>query len=112
MLYKKNGEEDARKPKNFAKLDESDVTRALDFVQGAVYCWCASQPGVAFSVHTLFGKDNEYWQNTPLQSIYDAYNKVAAAYAVGHLLNRCLFIDSREVDVVTRKTLNEFKLRD
>jgi hypothetical protein len=46
--------------------------KILDFLQGAVYCWCNNQDdtGNWFSMRDLMGRDNYYWQGTPLIVLY------------------------------------------
>src|SRR4051794_17787434 len=50
--------------------------RILDFLQGAVYCWCTSRPAEWFSLRDLMGGVNYFWQGTPLVTLYD--NHIAA----------------------------------
>lgn len=45
----------------------------IDFLQGAVYCWCKNRPDEWFSMRDLMGGDNFYWEGTPLMSLYEKH---------------------------------------
>lgn len=45
----------------------------LDFLQGAVYCWCKNNKGKWFSMRELMGGDNFDWKGTPLIELYNKH---------------------------------------
>ncbi|GMO40432.1 MAG: hypothetical protein Pg6C_01260 [Treponemataceae bacterium] len=49
--------------------------RILDFLQGAVYCWCKNRLGDWFSMRDLMGGVNRDWNGTPLFALYNNHIK-------------------------------------
>ena len=47
--------------------------RIIDFLQGAVYCWCKNRKGEWFSMRDLMGGENYFWQGTPLIILYEKH---------------------------------------
>jgi hypothetical protein len=45
----------------------------VNFLQGAVYCWCKNQPNKRFALRDLMGGDNSHWEGTPLIVLYEKY---------------------------------------
>jgi hypothetical protein len=43
------------------------------FLQGAVYAWCNIKKTKPFFFRDLMGGDNFYWENTPLQVLYNKH---------------------------------------
>src|SRR5260370_42295993 len=52
-------------------LEPRQRQRIMDFLQGAVYCWCKNRSGDWFSLRELMGGDNSHWEGTPLMPLYD-----------------------------------------
>lgn len=101
MLYDTDGNEIHANIGNRGLTDEQ-VVRILDYLQGAVYCWCKNRPNEEFGAQLLFGEENSDWNGTPLQDCY--YHREAsgtpdpvkeAAKDCGHLLRRMLQDDNR-----------------
>jgi len=42
----------------------------INFLQGAVYCWCKNKKDEWFSMRDLMGGDNFYWEGTPLMALF------------------------------------------
>lgn len=89
----KNEEKPCRKIS--AKLSDNEIELCKAYIKGAVHGFCNTNKGEHFSVLSLFGGDNRLWYDTPLQMIYDYYerNKVnneppskSAGKDVGRLL--------------------------
>ncbi|WP_308603522.1 hypothetical protein [uncultured Fibrobacter sp.] len=59
------------KVRNVNGISEEQKRKIMDFLQGAVYCWCNSCPGKWFSLQSLMGGKNSYWQGTPLYILYE-----------------------------------------
>lgn len=78
----------------------------MNFLQGAVYCWCKNRKGEPFAARDLLGGDNYYWQDTPMMVLYDYYKNgddanyeyavEEAGKAAGRLLYHLLYDDKRE----------------
>lgn len=117
----------ARSKKISAQLTQQEINDIKLFIKGAVYAYCNNcfdKDGNSnwFSVYTLFGKDNYYWNN-PLISIYnyhinnDKDNKTAISLSgqdLGHLLKKVLIEDNDrkyEQDSMQRKyNVNSYRL--
>jgi hypothetical protein len=54
-------------------LSSAEEKRIIDFLQGAVYCWCKKCKEQWFSMRDLMGGDNRDWKPTPLQILYDKH---------------------------------------
>lgn len=89
------------------------------YMQGAVYAFCNTNKGEAFSVRILFGGDNRDWSGTPMQKIYDYYIKNGKSYDdaaenaavdAGRLLKAVLERDSRKFEIVGKDTGTLYKL--
>lgn len=48
-------------------LTEAQEKSIMDFLQGAVYCWCKNNKGTYFSLLDLMGGENNDWRETPLE---------------------------------------------
>lgn len=88
-------------------ISDKQKQSIIDFLQGAVYCWCKNRPEEWFSMRDLMGGDNSHWQRTPLLVLYEKHEdkknkewqEVAAANAgkdSGWLLKRVIEDDKRE----------------
>jgi len=49
--------------------------RIKDFLLGAVYAWCNIKKTKPFFFRDLMGGDNFYWENTPLEVLYEKHRK-------------------------------------
>lgn len=98
--------------RNVTGLDNKKP-RIMDFLQGAVYCWCKNRKDEWFSLRDLMGGDNYYWEATPLIFLYNKYKTKAsdpvkeAAKDAGWLLKEVIDNDKRQfetkVESLTRK---------
>ncbi len=112
MVYE-NGKKVTKDPYYYDKIHECDYQRILDFMQGAVYCWCVARKDDEFAGRDLFGGENRDWQNTPLQRIYDAYQDTdVAGNASGHMLRLCLMNDSRNFEMSEHYRAKHYKWID
>lgn len=50
-------------------ITNEEEQRIIDFLQGAVYCWCKNNPSAWFSMRDLMGGLNDYWEKTPLNAL-------------------------------------------
>lgn len=89
---------------------------AIDFLQGAVYCWCKNRPDEWFALRDLMGGDNTLWAGTPLMPIYNKHNHLsddeaftAAAKDAGWLLKHAIVNDSRIFDTEKNGIVRQYK---
>ncbi len=102
-----------------AKLIPADEEIIKVYMQGAVYAFCNTNKGEAFSTRILFGGDNKNWGDTPIQKLYDYYIKEgkseedahqSSTIDAGRLLKAVLERDSREFEIVGKDTGALYKL--
>ncbi|WP_411897539.1 hypothetical protein [Elizabethkingia occulta] len=95
-------------------ITPEEEQRIIDFLQGAVYCWCKNRKDEWFSLRELMGGDNFYWESTPLEPLYTKHKAVGATDPVksagkdcGWLLKKVIIRDSRDFETdkfeMTRK---------
>lgn len=112
MVYK-NGKKVTKDPYKYDKISECEYQRILDYLQGAVYCWCVARLDEEFAARNLVGGKNKDWQNTPLQRIYDAYQDTEVSKrALGHILKLCLMIDNRNFEMSEHDQAKHYKWID
>ena len=51
-------------------IEDADLARIRDFMQGAIYCWAKNRPREEFAVRDLVGGENADWNDTPLEVLY------------------------------------------
>ena len=85
------------------KIDQSQKQKICDFLKSAVYCWCDNRKDDVFHCRDLVGGDNNDWNGTPLQALYNhrrAYGskdpKDSAGKDAGWFLKQVLRNDSRK----------------
>ena len=90
----------------------------IDFLQGAVYCWCKNRKNEWFSMRDLMGGDNFYWQGTPLVVLYDKHENLGknsesavkdAGKDSGWLLKRVINDDLRSFDTVVEEQIRKYR---
>lgn len=101
------------KVKNITAPEE---TRILDFLQGAVYCWCKNRKDEWFSLRSLVGGDNFYWEENPLIVIYDKHIKAgspdpikSAGKDCGWLLKKVILNDDRNFETEEFQMTRQYK---
>ena len=99
--------EDVSLRKITAVLENNEIQKIKDFMQGAVYCWCKNCKDDDlhpkwFAAHDLFGGDNYFWEGTPLFKLYEWHERNGSADPIkmagrdaGHLLKEILYNDRR-----------------
>ena len=87
-----------------------------NFLKGAVYCWCKNRNNEPFSLQSLMGGDNFYWQGTPLYKLYQEKAKVdkskaieEAAKSAGWLLKKVLAEDKHRYYEVVKGYVNSYR---
>jgi hypothetical protein len=80
------------------------LTDIMNFLQGAVYCWCKNRPEEWFSIRDLMGGDNFFWDGTPLYCLYKKHENIssdpidAAGKDSGWILKKVIHEDKRKYD--------------
>jgi len=54
-------------------ISEVEKKAILNFLQGAVYCWCKNREEKWFSMRELMGGNNRDWNGTPLFVLYEKH---------------------------------------
>lgn len=57
------------------EITTKEKQRIMDFLQGAVYCWCKNRHDDWFSMRDLTGSDNYFWDGSPLQVLFIKYER-------------------------------------
>ncbi len=88
-------------------ISDIEKQRIIDFLQGAVYCWCKNRPDEWFSTRDLMGGANYFWQGTPFIVLYEKHISngksideaiASAGKDSGWLLKRVIKDDKRQFE--------------
>ncbi|MDR1120624.1 MAG: hypothetical protein LBM08_06865 [Dysgonamonadaceae bacterium] len=80
-------------------ISEERKQRIMDFLQGAVYCWCKNRKDEWFAARDLLGGDNTDWEDTPMSALYEKLkDKEQAGIDAGWLLKRVIDNDKRSFE--------------
>ena len=99
-------------------ITDLEKQRIIDFLQGAVYCWCKNRKDEWFSLRDLMGGDNYYWQGTPLLSLYRKHiNKGKdwesavkdAGKDSGWLLKNVVVNDKRSFETTKQELIRKYR---
>jgi hypothetical protein len=99
-------------------ISDEERQRIIDFLQGAVYCWCKNRKDEWFSLRDLMGGDNYYWQGTPLLTLYTKHEKIndnpvkEAGKDAGWLLKLALNNDKRTFDAKKEALIKHYRWAD
>lgn len=78
-------------------ISEEQEQRIIDFLQGAVYCWCKNRKDEWFAARDLLGGENFHWQGTPMFALYEKSNDIEqAGKDAGWLLKKVIYNDKRK----------------
>jgi len=100
------------------EITDEEKQRIIDFLQGAVYCWCKNRPDEWFSMRDLMGGENYYWQGTPLHVLYSKHeNKVKpwetavkdAGKDSGWILKKVINNDQRKFETKKEELIRKYK---
>jgi hypothetical protein len=98
-------------------LTPEEKQSIIDFLQGAVYCWCKNRPDEWFSMRDLMGGENFYWDGTPLQALFQKHidkGKTAddaikaAGIDSGWLLKTVIRNDNRDFELIHQELINKY----
>jgi len=99
-------------------ITDREKQRIMDYLQGAVYCWCKNRPNEWFSVRDFLGGDNYDWHETPLIVLYEKHilkgkdetNAInAAGKDAGWLLKKVIAEDQRHFDTKKEDLIRKYK---
>jgi len=98
-----------------SEISDEEHQRIIDFLQGAVYCWCKNRKNEWFSLRDLMGGDNSYWQGTPLLPLYTKHKGrnadpvKEAGKDAGWLLKHVLKIDERVFESKKKQLIKHYR---
>ena len=82
----------------------------LDFLQGAVYCWCKNRKDEWFAARDLLGGDNFYWEGTPMYALYEkSKDAEQAGKDAGWLLKKVIDNDKRTFDTTIDGLVRQYR---
>ncbi len=100
------------------EISEREKQSIIDFLQGAVYCWCKNRPEEWFSMRDLMGGENYYWEGTPLLVLYTKHESKGkdsetavkdAGKDSGWLLKRVIDQDNRQFETKIEGLVRQYK---
>ena len=91
--------------------------KITDFLQGKVDYWCKNREDEWFAARDLVGGENNDWNGTPLQCLYDKHAKTKspqdaveqAGIDVGWLLKTLLDKDSRNFNTDVKERVRQYQ---
>ena len=95
-------------------LSDDQTQQIINFLQGAVYCWCKNKPDQWFSLRDLMGGENYFWQGTPLIALWNKHSQTAtnpvkeAGKDGGWLLKRVIADDPRTFETREASFIREY----
>ncbi|MDR0734011.1 MAG: hypothetical protein LBF08_08165 [Dysgonamonadaceae bacterium] len=91
-------------------ITEEQKQRIMDFLRGAVYCWCKNRKDEWFAARDLLGGDNFYWQGTPMLALYEKSEDVEqAGKDAGWLLKRVINNDKRRFETTKKDFVRQYR---
>ncbi|WP_313360784.1 hypothetical protein [Empedobacter sp.] len=97
-------------------ITQQEEQRIIDFLQGAVYCWCKNRKDEWFGVRDLMGGDNFYWEDTPLLPLFIKHQNRgvkdpvdAAGKDCGWLLKKVIIMDKRNFETEEIQLTRKYK---
>ena len=96
------GDSTVQNVSGITSVEENDI---INFLQGAVYCWCKNRENEWFSLPKLMGEKNYFWDGTPMIKLWEKHNKLGKSDSVkeagwdgGWLLKKMIKQDSRKFE--------------
>ena len=91
-------------------ITKEQKQKIMDFLQGAVYCWCKNRKDEWFAARDLLGGDNFYWQNTPMFALYEKTNDTElAGKDAGWLLKKVIDKDKRSFETKKEGLVRQYR---
>lgn len=104
--------------RNVTGIRQDQKQRIVDFLQGAVYCWCKNRKDEWFSMRDLMGGENYYWEGTPLMALYEKHitngkNSPDAVESAGKdsgwMLKKTIIEDKREFETKKEDLIRKYR---
>lgn len=95
-------------------ISDEQKKAIMNFLQGAIYCWCKNRSDEWFSIRDLMGGDNYYWEGTPLLVLYEKHKGKETAVEdagkdAGWLLKRVINDDKRTFSTKKEALVRKYK---
>ena len=107
------GNKELRSVSGLSNNEERDI---INFLQGAVYCWCKNRKDEWFSLRDLMGGDNYYWEGTPMYKLYEKHNDLGKDEPVaeagkdgGWLLKKVINNDQRQFETKKEELIRKYR---
>ena len=96
-------------------LSDDQRSAIVNFLQGAVYCWCKNRRDEWFSLRDLMGGDNFFWDGTPLHTLFEKHEISSqdptkqAGQDGGWLLKSVIHRDRRDFETREEHMIREYR---
>lgn len=96
-------------------LSEEQRIAIINFLQGAVYCWCKNRRDEWFSLRDLMGGENTFWGGTPMNTLYVKHEHTSddpftqAGHDGGWLLKSVISNDRRTFETQEAHMIREYR---
>ena len=99
-------------------ISKEAKTRIIDFLQGAIYCWCAKKNSEWFSARDFLGGDNYFWQGTPMMVLYQKHRDRGKTHEAsvkeagkdaGWILKKVIDIDKRKFETKKEELIRKYR---
>jgi len=111
MITKGNSE--LREVLGLSSDEERDI---INFLQGAVYCWCKNRKDEWFSLRDLMGGENYYWNDTPMIKLWEKHHNlgkddpvIEAGKDGGWILKKVIANDKRKFETKEEDMIRKYK---
>ena len=111
MITKGNSE--LRAVSGISSDEERDI---INFLQGAVYCWCKNRKDEWFSLRDLMGGENYYWNDTPMIKLWEKHHNlgkddpvIEAGKDGGWILKKVIANDKRKFETKEEDMIRKYK---
>ena len=111
MITKGNSE--LRAVSGLSSDEERDI---INFLQGAVYCWCKNRKDEWFSLRDLMGGENYYWNDTPMIKLWEKHHNlgkddpvIEAGKDGGWILKKVIANDKRKFETKEEDMIRKYK---
>lgn len=108
-----SGNNELREVSGISADEERDI---MNFLQGAVYCWCKNRKNEWFSLRDLMGGDNYYWNDTPMIKLWEKHSNLKKADPVdeagkdgGWLLKKVVQKDKRKFETKEEDMIRKYR---
>ena len=93
-----------------------DARDIINFLQGAVYCWCKNRKDEWFSLRDLMGGENYYWNDTPMIKLWEKHHNlgkddpvIEAGKDGGWILKKVIANDKRKFETKEEDMIRKYK---